>query len=250
MSRVRRLPSPHFFAPAFVPLPKTIRFNLLFLEAFLAISKAQAELIVNGSFEAGDYSPVSGDSFVTLSAGSINLTGWTVAGAGIDWHKNSYEIHCAFDGAKIVDLNRSGLGLADTGILPQIFPTIVGQGYNLSFDMAGPNTSFPNPRQVRVNIAGIEQIFSVPVSNNLALIWEETQFPFFASGTTTTLQFSRVNGAGFWGPFLDEVSVSAVPEPCVLDLVATGLLAGLAYTRCRDGMRGTIATFDRLRCRI
>jgi hypothetical protein len=54
--------------------------------------------------------------------------------------------------------------------------------------------------------------------------WEIQQLRFRAIGHETTLIFSSVNDAGFWGPVLDNVSVSAVPEP--ITVLGSGIALG------------------------
>lgn len=201
------------------------RYLLSLLGAALCVAapsvvRAQ-NLLINPSFELGDYAPVIANSYVRLSAGSSNLTGWTIGGAGIDWHQNSSEIKSAADGTRVIDLNLQGGGLSDTGTISQSFDTVAGEIYSLTFTLAGPSGA-TNPRQVRVNIAGIEEIFSQPSSSNLALVWGEKELSFTATATTTLLQFSSVSGSGVWGPFLDKVAVVPVPEP----FAATWLLVG------------------------
>jgi choice-of-anchor C domain-containing protein len=200
---------------------------------------AKANSLVNGSFETGNYSPIINTSYVIVSPGATNITGWTVGGAGVDWHQNSFEIQNAFDGTKMVDLNLQGGGLSDTGTLSQSFATTPGASYTLTFYLAGPNTSFPDPRQVRVDIAGIDQIFSQAASNNLALVWGKETLPFAANAATTTLMFSSVNGSGFWGPFLDNVSVdpSAVPEPSSLVLGCLAIVSLGLFVCTRHRLR-------------
>ena len=195
---------------------------------------AQADFtdaIVNGSFENGNYSPVVNGSYVSLSAGSTNLTGWTIGGVGIDWHQNSFEVQKAFDGQKVVDLNLGGGGLSDTGTLSQSLATTIGEPYLLTFYLAGPNSFFPDPRQVRVDIGGAEQVFSQAASSNLSLDWGKESLLFNATSTVTTLKFSSVDGSGYWGPFLDNVSVvpSAVPEPSSLVILSGGLITLSAF---------------------
>lgn len=209
---------------------------IVFGALLLLPAGVRADQIVNGSFEDGLYDPVLNGSWVPVSAGQTKITGWTIGAAGVDWHQNSYEIQNAFAGTKMIDLNRSGGGLADTGTLSQSFATTVSGQYLLRFHLAGPYTGFPDPRQVRVDIAGITQIFSQAASNNLALVWGEEVLPFSAIGTTTTLTFSSVNGTGYWGPFLDAVSVEpavAVPEPAGLISMTLALCGAGGFLRAR-----------------
>jgi choice-of-anchor C domain-containing protein len=210
-----------------------LRKSCLALALALAPAIAQANLIVNGSFEdpgAPFWSP-TGAGWMAVAPGSTAIDGWTVGGAGIDWH-NGVEFIPIQDGLYAVDLNKSGGGLGDTGTISQTFATVAGQTYHLSFYFAGPNLGFPDPRQVNVNIAGGNTVFSQPASPNTALVWGLHAMDFVATGATSTLTFSSVNGAGFWGAVIDNVSVEAVavPAPASLALLALGLL-GLAFRR-------------------
>jgi choice-of-anchor C domain-containing protein len=203
-----------------------------FLGLVFSYPATAANLIVNGSFEDGDFSNVNYNSWVRLSPGSTKLTGWSIGGAGVDWH-NTTEMQFPVDGKFLVDLNLDGGDISQTGTLSQTFATIPNQLYTLSFYLSGPTATgwnFPDPRQVRVDIGGVEQIFSTPASPNTSIVWGQQQLTFKAIDAETTLKFSSVNGAGFWGPALDNVSVekvSSVPEPSNLGgvvLLGVGLL--------------------------
>ena len=190
-------------------------FFVFFWLLSMACEVRAANLIQNGSYEDGTFSPIISNSWVNVAPGGTKLTGWTVGMAGIDWHQNSFEIQSALDGQRMVDLNLSGGGLSDSGTISQSFQTTPGASYVLTFHLAGPETSFPNPRQVRVNVAGIEQTFAQAASHNLTLVWGKKDLAFVATASTTTLMFSSVNGSGFWGPFLDDVRVEASTQPIV-----------------------------------
>ena len=74
--------------------------TLLF--ATMGTGTANANLLVNGSFELGTY---AGGAWTRVAAGdSTTITGWTVGGAGIDWH-NTDQMYPQVDGTKVVDLN-------------------------------------------------------------------------------------------------------------------------------------------------
>jgi choice-of-anchor C domain-containing protein len=204
-----------------------------------------ANLLTNGSFEEGNKAGFN-FSWKTVVAGDNSITGWTVGGRAVDWH-NSAEFKFPADGQYVVDLNLSGQGISDTGTLSQSFATTIGNVYKLAFSLSGPKPagySFPDPRQVRVNIAGLEQIFSTPSSLNSSLVWETKELTFKAVESVTTLKFSSVNGAGFWGPVLDNVSVekvSTVPEPTsLIGLFAVGALTTFGLTKSQKRKQADI----------
>jgi len=188
------------------------RFLLLLSISLMAQSAVAQNLIENGSFENGDY---SGGAWETVSPGDDDITSWVVGGAGVDWH-NTIEMQFPNDGSLAVDLNLSGGGLSDTGTLSQSFATASGQKYRLTFFLAGPaGDTFPDPREIKVDVAGIAQNFSTPASPHDALVWEQMDLEFTATDVQTTVMFSSVDGTGYWGPLLDSVSVTAIDSPVV-----------------------------------
>lgn len=200
------------------------------LLGLLSSSATAANLIVNGSFENGSF---VGPDFTRVSAGENTITGWTVGGNAVDWH-DSTSFTSPQDGNFLVDLNLDGNGLpSDTGTLSQSFSTIAGNQYQLTFYLAGTD-NFSNPRQVTVDIAGINQTFSATTSPNTALVWEEQTLLFEATSSSTTLTFSSPDSTGFWGPLLDNVSVQSTPEPSsVMALLGIGGL-GLLSRRKKE----------------
>jgi choice-of-anchor C domain-containing protein len=203
------------------------------LIASLAVSAtlASATLLVNGSFELGGFTGCSNGAFCRVAAGNTAISGWQVGGVAVDWH-NNVDLKQPHTGSLVVDLHLDG-GAGQQGTLAQSFATAIGQSYLLTFYLAGPGTGLLNPRQVIVSVAGVQQTFSTPASSNTNMQWGLHTLLFNATSTTTTLTFSSpANGAGFWGPVLDSVSVDAVPEPSTFLLAGAGLV-GFAWHRRR-----------------
>ena len=182
-----------------------------FVYSITAPVPGEQGLIINGSFEEGDFG--GNPSFRRLAPGDTELTGWTIGGVAVDWH-NAVEFNFPNSGDRVLDLHLDG-GAGQVGTISQSFATDVGERYILEFFLSGPgsNFGFPDPRSVNVDVAGVQQTFSAPASLNSDLQWSRQQLVFNAVDSTTTLTFSSpLNGIGFWGPVLDDVSVVLAPE--------------------------------------
>lgn len=87
-----------------------------------------ASLITNGSFETG----AAPGSFTTESAGSTDITGWTIASGSVDYIGSYW---AASDGARSIDIAGSAIGA-----LSQSFATTAGQKYLVTFDLSSNRT--------------------------------------------------------------------------------------------------------------
>lgn len=197
---------------------------MIVMVASMCAWQVRADLIVNGSFELGDFIGDPDTAFNSLPAGSTAITGWTATHAGVDWHQAHFGP--AFDGIRMVDLTFA----SELGGISQQLHTNVGQQYVLSFALAGPGLDFQDPRQVVVNVAGLSEIFNTPASNAFPLTWQTHSLSFVAIAGITTLEFVGNSAGAYWGPVIDNVSVVPAPPSAA---VAAGGAGGVLLRRRR-----------------
>ena len=184
----------------------------------LGVTSAHADnLIVNGSFENGTFYGGIGTSYNAVSAGGTVVTGWVAGTNGFDWHQ-AVEFYPAYDGRRMVDLTRGSLD----GAISQTFSTVEGTDYALSFAVTAPALYF-NSATLVVNVGSASKSYLVPRSSESNLSWTVETFNFKADSSSTTLTFSGPSANGYWGPVIDSVSVTAVPEPETYAMMLAGL---------------------------
>jgi choice-of-anchor C domain-containing protein len=198
------------------------------LAAGLAVAGgAGAATFFNGSFESASVDP--GATFVELNGGSTAIDGWTVGGDSIDYIGGYWQPQ---DGSRSIDLS----GKAN-GSVSQTFDTVVGQSYLVNFFLAG------NPDGGPAAKVAISSATGGPVQSNTFTVtggdtrstmnWAPYTYRFKATGTSTVLSFASATGTPY-GPALDNVSVSGVPEPAEWALMLMGFGGlGVALRRRR-----------------
>lgn len=198
--------------------------------ALAGTASASTNLVVNGSFE--DISAAPGIQQLGNNTWNVfnSLPGWTTfAGAGIEVRRNV--AGTAQDGTQFVELDSHGANPNST--MGQALSTVSGQSYLLSFWYSPrPNTaSLPsNTNNLAVSWNGSLLLPTLGGTNNTGSHhWQQYAYTVIGTGTDT-LRFSAFGAQDTYGGSLDNVSVTAVPEPGSLAM----LLAGL-------GMVGTIA---------
>ena len=202
--------------------------GLLALAASASVASAQ---LTNGSFESATVNPGSG--FTTHSAGSTDITGWTVYRANIDYIGGFWP---ASDGARSLDMN----GDQGFGGIYQAVTLGAGSLYRLQFDQSSNGTSSSTIRVYYApsigdlaNPSALTQAFNwtFPVGGT-GMGWQTQTWDFTAGFASGVLAFESASGGTANGPALDNVRLNVlraaettVPEPSTYALLASGLAA-------------------------
>ena len=192
----------------------------------------------NGSFENASVDPDG--AFVTLAAGSMQITGWTVVSGDIDYIGGYW---MASNGARSLDL----VGNQNVGGVEQTFDTVPGATYQVLFDMAGNPTGPPTIKPLTVSAGAVIQDYTFDITGKSVsnMGWVTNQFMFTATGKSTTLSFiSDTTGLGCcFGAALDNVRVNAIDLPAAAAVplkwaapLAALLILGFAQLLYRRGL--------------
>lgn len=193
---------------------------------------AQAEnLVISGSFEDGPYSDAGTGAYHE----GIAPNNWTAVdgnGAGMLGNGSAYGNTPAPDGAMVLLLK--GLG----GVSQQISGLDVSQQYQISLYAEGRADSYwqgelqdlgPNPFRVSLDDSPLSFGGSTTITPSSDAYTLYTAL-FTPTASTMTLKItSALTAAADLSSFVDNVTVSTIPEPSALILVATGLIGLLAY---------------------
>lgn len=194
------------------------------------ILAAAAALVLSAAAHAS--SPVFSDDFSgdTQQLDAVP-TGWAITsgtddvdiiGAGGAWD------FFGGTGNNYIDLDGSN-GLSPAGTLSTSFAVTAGDTYTATFQLAGSQRGNSNSVTVMLGDAS----FTSPVLAS-GDGWETFSVTTKATGDMLTLSFTD-SQAGNVGALLDNVSVSAVPEPGSLSLMLAGFAALGVVARRRRG---------------
>ena len=190
-------------------------------------------LLVNGSFENGPYP----GCYLPLSPGSTDIVGWVTVIDSIDYIETCWE---ASEGIRSLDLN----GTCGVGGIEQTIPTVLGETYAVTFDMAANTYSTGSIiKRMRVEAAGQSADFEFDRTGHSPwnMGWETHAWRFTALASETVLRFSSQDvDSPCWGPALDDVSVARVvcDDPMAGDIDCDGdvdLADHAAFAECMAG---------------
>lgn len=204
---------------------------------------AQANLLVNGSFEAGNFTPNAQGVQDVGFGPPAPMTGWSTFVGEVFWvgNGNAYGL-TASDGSLHMSLYDPFRPLVGVGSVQQSVASTPGTEYEVSFDL-GSAAGYPGPVGVQVQAAGFAATFLA--SGSAAMNWEHHSWRFTANDTTTVIAFVGQFGPGYVmgdkgyiGLDNTALRVAAVPEPGTLAmwLAALPLLGLQLRSRLRPAL--------------
>ena len=189
--------------------------------ALAGTSALAVNLVTNGSFESDTISGTYAPNFEY----ETSITGWTVSHPGsvgiVLFNKANYGAfsgagtgYQGSDGTQAIQLERGEHSISQT-----LNDLVVGQQYLLSFDYASylspPNASFT------YTVNGVTNTLTGAYPG-----WQTQSLVFTAAFASTVLTFASTSLASPNSyPHLDNVSVTAVPEPSAMVMMLAGMLA-------------------------
>ncbi len=189
---------------------------------------ANAQLLVNGNFEAGPVIPQA-NPILAVAPGSTALTGWTVTGGAVSIITDNYWV--PLSGSRSLALSSTG-----PGAIEQSFATSSGSVYRLTFWLSGEPFSTPTLKHLRVSAGGTLQDYTYDISPawHWDMAWVERTLEFSASGASSTLRFASMD-ASAWGPAIDSAKVVLVSAgvPTTHALALAPVAPDPVQARCR-----------------
>jgi hypothetical protein len=211
-----------------------IKFVPVLLALALRLHPVQADLLVNGGFEATTNGTTL--SYISLGAGSTEIPGWTTTNAEITWDGPLLGISPALtaaQGSDFLDLTGTHDHSPYGGVF-QTMTTTTGQEYQVSFEVGSDKYydtvytgAFVAP-VVAVSLNGIVTFSATNNFPNLTNYWQTWSFYFTADTASTTLMLTATTSSRVAYIGLDNVMVTPGSTPPVIVLSAPLIAQGHA----------------------
>ena len=209
---------------------QTFAVTALALAAFgTTEASAATNLLVNGGFEAND-AITSSSSYYNIGtqpgsngAGPDHAVpagfGWTVSNGNVDIIS-----YGSYPPAPNTNSGLSGLdlvGYGSAGEISQNLNTVAGRAYTVSFDYKNnPGVAAPTA-DVLVNGSAIDSVTGTGS-------FQTYNGTFIGTGSPVSFALNETSGSNNGGVFLDNVTITAVPEPAVWAMLLLGFF-GIGY---------------------
>ena len=191
---------------------------------------AGANLLQNGDFELGNYNNADQDSrpeIMLITPGMTNITGWSIQGTGgVHWLLGA---DIASSGNYSLDLQ--GVISGPLSSASTQFSSTTGQQYRLTFDTYAGLSH--NTGTVSVGSLQGQSLLGPIKPPGQTPTYSSFSYDFIATAPISTLTFRVTNTDGY-GPVIDNVTVTAVPEPAKGILLLVGIISLATHLRKRE----------------
>lgn len=205
---------------------RSIRAATAFAVALTLVAAADADLIVNGSFESPAVPP---GGYTNFPAGSTAIPGWTVVGIDSALTSGTFTqsgiVFQAQDGNQWLDTAGITANSNASGVSQDV-PTAIGTTYQLRFHVGSctDNTYFfASTVDLSIN-GGARTSYTNPTTPTDHFDWREFTVTFTATSTTTNITFYNGSAPNNYQSALDNVSMVATDTvpPTIVDVFFDG----------------------------